>query len=127
MCHRIIQLDYPNPSGANILPTYDKFIGFNVVPTTAKTNATFDDAGSNRQAVGTGSVKDVKDIIILKALMSRFQPFIYFSNEDILITTRKAISVEAAPTRKDSMMGYLMLFFLLKYKVNLKFPKNHAL
>ena len=131
--------DYPYPSGcfgANILPTYDKFIGFNVVPTTAKTNATFDDAGSNRQAVvellaltevlvrETGSVKDVKAVIILKASMSRFQPFIYFPNEDILITTRKAISVEAALTRKDSMMGYLVLFFLLRYKVNLEFPSE---
>lgn len=87
--------DYPYPSscsGANILPTYYKFIGFNVVPTTAKTNATFDVVGSNRQAVvellalsevlvrEAGSVKEVKAVIILKASMSRFQPLIYFPN-----------------------------------------------
>lgn len=115
---------------------YNKFISFNVVSTTAKTNATFDVVGSNQQVVielldltevlvrETRSVKEVKAVIVLKALMSRFQPYIYFPNDDILITTRKAISVEATPTRKDSMMGYLVLFFLFRYKINLEFPSD---
>lgn len=37
--------------GADHVATYDKVIGHNVLPTTAKTKATFNSSGSNRQAV----------------------------------------------------------------------------
>ena len=131
--------DYPYPSGchgADYLPTFDKVIGYNVLPTTAKTKATFNSPGSNRQAVlellaltevivrERGSTEGVKVVIILKAAMNKFQPFIYFPCEDILITTCQATLLEDTPTIRESMMGHLLMFFLLRYKINLEFPSE---
>ena len=101
-----------------------------------KTNSAFSVPGSNRQAIvellalsevlvrESGKVEKVKAVIILKASMNKFQPFFYFPNEDLLITTHHAIPVEDTPTKRESMMGHLLLFFLLRYKINLEFPRE---
>ena len=95
--------DYLYPHGIasatadEILPTYERMMGHNVIPTT---NSAFSVPGSNCQAIvellalsevlvrESGKVEKVKAVIILKASMNKFQPFFYFPNKDLLITTK---------------------------------------
>ena len=108
---------------------YDKVIGYNVVPTTAKTKGAFGSPGSNRQAVLellaltevlVREDPDVKAVVMLKACVTKFKMFVYFPKQDLLITTCNVTLEES--NNRESMMGCLILFFLLQHKINLEFP-----
>ena len=124
---------YPYPEGVtsakNFVPTYDKVIGYNVVPTTAKTKGAFGSPGSNRQAVLellaltevlVREDPDVKAVVMLKACVTKFKMFVYFPKQDLLIMTCDVTLEES--NNRESMMGCLILFFLLQHKINLEFP-----
>lgn len=116
--------DYPYPgvTSVNIPTTYENMIGHNVVPTTAKSKAAYDEPGSNRQAVIellalTEVLRredpNVQTVMILKTCTNKFKVFIYFSDQDLLITSCDVKIEEISST--ESMMGCLLLFFSVIY------------
>ena len=101
----------------------------NIITTSAKTESTYSDPGSDRQVVVEILTLSkvfcrVEFLILLKATTNKFRPYIYFPNDDILIRVKQDVpfDVKMKTAQSDeitaSMMGCFVFFLLLRYTVN---------
>ena len=103
----------------------------NVFSATAKTEGSYDDPGSDRQAVvellalsKVVSQQGAKFIILIKATTFRYRPYLYFPMDDVLIRTATDLLFEANmkedphDTIGKVMMGTFVFYLLLRHAVN---------
>ena len=105
----------------------------NTFSTTAKSEVTYEDPGSDRQllvellalsSVLSTSPEGTKSVVTLKATTSKYKPYVYFPADDILIRVATDLPFDVS-MKKDShdrigmaMFGSFVFYLLLHYAIN---------